>query len=316
MQSAKQIKKFSRFANLIKRIFIKFVPAFFDNVEIFTIFSGNIKLNNLCRRLAQSLPVLKAMKIFDFLVIYLTCGAPLGVFYFLQNRKTQIGVRLWLKTFFTFIFWLPFGFRLLMKKKANKKFSFSGIFFFKNDRIEDNIFLFQKSFEAVLETSHLPISIFEFREVFDRYVGLTFAEDCENAKIQESEKEIFRADHNKNIRIGAICLNRRNLKRLAFHQIQARRDFFQIINQLAAFTSDRNGFVKSAACFFRLLNDCEARLLLEKESFGDLPNEKSFVKNRSENYLWNTEILKQSPAKTKLIHLPNSLAKTNASVKD
>ncbi len=178
------------------------------------------------------------MNSFDFLIIYLTCGAPLGVFYFLQNRKEQNGIRLWLKTFFTFIFWLPFGFRLLLQNKVNKKLFTNIKIFSKSQKAETEIFLFQKQLEEILQKSNLQISIFELREVIERYVGLTLAKDCENAKTTETEKEVFQIANSRNVEIGAICLNRRNLKRLTLHQIQARQDFFQVISQLVIFASE------------------------------------------------------------------------------
>jgi len=255
------------------------------------------------------------MNSFDLLIIYLTCGAPLGVFYFLQNRKQQTGIRLWLKTFFTFVFWLPFGFRSLSENKAIKKFSAGKKAFPKTAKAEAEIFLFQNKFEETLQKSNLQISIFEFRKVFERYVGLTIA-GGENAKITETEKELFRIGNNGNVEIGAICLNRRNLKRLTFHQSQARQDFFQIISQLVSASSDSKKFVKTAAGFLRLINDAEAQSALEKVSLDNLPNEKSFAVSRSESYLWNTETRKPPAAKSTTLQLQTLTAQTNSSAKD
>jgi hypothetical protein len=256
------------------------------------------------------------MNSFDFLIIYLTCGAPLGVFYFLQNRKEQNGIRLWLKTFFTFIFWLPYGFRLLLQNKASKKFFTDKKIFSKSEKMETEIFLFQKQLEEILQKSDLQISIFEFREVIERYVGLTLAKDCGNTKKAEAEKEIFRIANSGNVEIGAICLNRRNLKRLTFHQIQARQDFFQVISQLVKFASDEEEFVKSAAGFFQLLNDTEAQSALGKALFDNLRNKRDFAANHSENFLWNTEIHKLPPAKSTTLHLQTLTATANSPAKD
>jgi len=256
------------------------------------------------------------MNSFDFLIIYLTCGAPLGVFYFLQNRKQQIGIRLWLKTFFTFVFWLPFGFRLLMKNQTNKKFFGDGKLFSKMAKTENEIFLVQSQFEEALQKSTLQISIFEFRKVFERYVGLTIAQGGENLNITEAGKEVFRIGNNGNVEIGAVCLNRRNLKRLTFHQTQARQDFFQVISHLVTAASDRKEFVETVADFLRLINDTEAQSALEKISFDSLQNDKSFAVNRSENYLWNTEIRKSPTAKSTRLQLQTLTARTNSSAKD
>lgn len=255
------------------------------------------------------------MNYLDWLIIYLSCGAPLGIFYFLQNRRKEISRRLWLKTFFTFICWLPFGFQLLRQNKAGKRFLAAENLLSKIGKTENEIFSFQKQFEAVFRENDSPISLFEFREVFERYVGLTAADNCKDRRLAESKKELFQIMNDKNSEIGAICLNRRNLKRLTFHQIQARRDFFQIIEQLAIVASDRKKFINSAAGFFRLLQDAEAQSALEKMSSDNLPNERNFAAKHPENQLWNTEI-RQPPPAAAALQLPSLTAATNLSAKD
>ncbi len=255
------------------------------------------------------------MDFFDWLIIYLTCGAPLGVFYFLQNRKNHTGVQLWLKTFLTFIFWLPFGFRLLANK-AGGNFTVSKKIFSKTSKTEEEIYLFRKQLEETLRKSSARISIFEFREVFERYVGLTIAGNSGSEKIPATEKEIFRVENKGNVEIGAICLNRRNLKRLEYHQTQARQDFFQSIDWLAALASDKRNFVKSAADFFRLLKDSEAQLALEKISCDISQNEKDFAVKISEHYKRKTEKLKPAAAKSTAMQLQTLTAQANSTAKD
>ncbi len=230
------------------------------------------------------MPFLVIMNFFDYLIIYLACAAPLGVFYFLQNRRKRTGIRLLLTTIFTFICWLPFAYRLL-ENKTRKIFSADRKAFIKDDKTDTEIILFTKRLEEVLQKSNLPISIFELREVAERYVGLTLAKHCEATPTTEPEKEIFRVAKVDKVNIGALCLNRRNLKRLTFHQTQARRDFFQIISQLFRFASDKEKFVKSATNFFRLLNDAEAESTIEKALLDNLRNKINFIANSSENLL-------------------------------
>jgi len=101
------------------------------------------------------------MNFSGFLIIYLTCGVPLGVFYFPQNCKKQNWTWLWLKTFSTFIFWLLFGVRLLLQNKTNKKFFAGKKIFSKSQKTETEIFLFQKQLDEILQKSNLKISSFE-----------------------------------------------------------------------------------------------------------------------------------------------------------
>jgi hypothetical protein len=255
------------------------------------------------------------MNSFDFLIIYLTIGAPLSVFYFLQNRKEQNEIRLWTKTILTFVFWMPFAFRLLMQNNRKMNFFAEGnASFLKSDKAEIEIFLFQKRLEKMLQESDLQISIFEFREVIERYVGLTLAKSQENGKTSAAKKEIFQIESGRNVEIGTICLNRRNLKRLTFHQIQARRDFFQIINQLSEFAADRENFIDSVISFFRLINDVDAQI--GEVIFEKAPDEKNFASNHSEKFLWNTETHNSPPVKSKTIQLQSLHATANSSAKD
>jgi hypothetical protein len=255
------------------------------------------------------------MSFFDWLIIYLTCGAPLGVLYFFQNRKEQKGIRLWLKTFLTFIFWLPFGLRLLVNKA--RKYSFDGKELFpRTAKPETEIFLWRRQLEVNLLENDSQISIFEFREVFDRYVGLTLAGDSGDNKIPETKKELFRIGNNGNVEIGAICLNRRNLNRLRFHQIQARQDFFQIIKRLMKLAPDKRNFVKSAADFFRFLNDAEAQAALDEALFDNLPDENDFAVARSEKQIWKTETRRLPAAQPTALYLQTLKTRANSSVKD
>jgi hypothetical protein len=255
------------------------------------------------------------MNPFDFLIIYLTCGAPLSVFYFLQYREQQNQIHLWLKTFSTFIFWIPFGFHLL-KNKTDKKFLAYKKIFSESKNTQTKISIFRKQLEAIFQKSDLQISIFELREVFDRYVGLTLATNCEKTKTIEKEKEIFRIANSGNAEIGAICLNRRNLKRLSFHQTQARQDFFQIIKQLVKFASDKEEFVKSATGFFQLLKDEEANSEFGKAYSDSFQSKENFIADRSENFLWNTETRKQPPDKSPTAQMQTLSATAILSSKD
>lgn len=227
------------------------------------------------------------MNQFDFLIIYLTCGAPLAVFYFFQNRDETNKDTLWLKTFFTFIFWIPFGFRLL-KIQASKNLIFQKNNLAKNIAIESQIFQFQKYLEKLLQTSDLPISIFEFREVFDRYVGLTLNKNGENSS-NVAKQELFQIADVRRPEISVVCLNRRNHQRLTFHQIQSRKDFFRIIEQFALVSPDIEKFANSTADFFRLIEDAEAVKLSAKLLINKFEVKKDFVDTELESFLWNTE---------------------------
>lgn len=254
------------------------------------------------------------MNQFDFFIIYLTCGAPLAVFYFFQNKNEVKNHNLWLKTFLTFLFWMPLGFRLL-RTQILKSFQSKKAESAKNSEIESEVFLFQKYLEELLRTSNLPISIFEFREVFDRYVGLTISQNNKSSST-EIGKEIFQIADVRQLEISVICLNRRNQSRLKFHQIQSRKDFFRIIEQLALVTPHLEKFTNSTGEFFRLINDAEAQKMNSELLFDKFEARKDFVATGSENFLWNTESYNLPQTKSNLIRFQPLARTAKSSIKD
>ncbi|HVE59463.1 MAG TPA: hypothetical protein VNB22_21815 [Pyrinomonadaceae bacterium] len=133
------------------------------------------------------------------------------------------------------------------------------------------------------------LSIYEFREIFDRYSGLSLEIESENEEFSQPETEIFRITNHTNKKLGEICLHRRNRKRLTFHQKLARRDFFEILGKFVERTNEPQNLFDKVSKLAVLLNDCEAQKLLENISKESLQTrEKQNVRNL-ENELWNSE---------------------------
>src|SRR5688572_2946946 len=87
----------------------------------------------------------------DFLIIYLACGAPFGVYYFFDKRNALPSNRLWLKTFLMVFFWIPFALKMLVINKKRTKglkrvFAEQSVLDFDSD---DKIFSIQKEFEKI-----------------------------------------------------------------------------------------------------------------------------------------------------------------------
>lgn len=258
------------------------------------------------------------MNLTDFLIIYLACGAPFGVYYFLQNRTKAISSKLWLNTFITFAFWIPIAFRLLrenkfLNKSVTAKFDTEqGL----DATQEKKLNLIQKQLEQILQESSLKISIYEFRETIDRYIGLTLANQSHSRKASIAEKEFFRISENENVELAAICLSRHNQKRLFFHHIQARQDFLHFINQLSEFSSDKKIVGNLAIEFVKILNDFEADTLLEKMFSSTSQTDKYFAVKQLEKAIWNTEIHKPLPTNQISTRFQTMTATTNLRGKD
>jgi hypothetical protein len=235
------------------------------------------------------------MNLPDFLIIYLACGAPFGVYYFLQNRNRTETKILWLKTILRFVFWIPFAGQMvartsLLTNLYNFSFDKTGESDAKKELEIEEI---KKFFEKIISINDLSFSIFEFREVFDRYVGLSVEIRNTNEEISHGEKEIYRITNHTNKKLGEICLKRRNRKRLSFHQKLARRDFFEIFKKLFETSSDSQTPIDQAVRLAGLLNDFEARQMFENLSSESLQSDGPQNVINLEKEIWNSE--KQQP---------------------
>lgn len=233
------------------------------------------------------------MNLYDFLIIYLACGAPLGVYYFLQNRKTPEFKRLWLKTVLNFLFWMPFAYRVLLKSEILHN-AFNNLFgkaSALDANTEKNIYALRKLLEKIYLESNLKLSIYEVREILDRYAGLTL--ECQfehiNSQIARTENEIFNIAKHKNARLAEICLERRNRKRLLFHQTEARRDFLSFLGGLFDSVAKIETLKSAAIDFATVLNDTEALKLIEEmfDAAAQIENAPN-VKN-AETEIWKSE---------------------------
>ena len=248
--------------------------------------------------LAYSLLKSFSMTISDLLVIYFSIGAPCGVYVYFQIRSKTTPKELWLKTLFTFVFWVPTAVRFLLKNILIRP----AVYYEKNDKSplsperEQKLYLIEKHLENLLVKSDLRISIYEFREMFQRYVGLTFAAQNESEEFLIINKELFYAAQNRNFEIADKCFQRRNRKRLFFHQTLARKDFLQFASQMVPIIADRENFAKSVIELVKILEDHEAQIAIKK-ILADNPQTGNYsAVNSLEKDLWKPPEHKLSTA--------------------
>lgn len=196
------------------------------------------------------------MSLIDLIILYFACGAPFAVYHFLQNHNR-------IKSFIIWMLWIPYSIRLFHKKVTSK------LNFDKNSVSDSEIEKIQKEIEQIMFENETNFSLFEFREIFERYVGLTLTKKQKQNQVGENETEIFRVSKHENVKLGAICLNRRNQFKLKYHQTLACRDFLKIIIE-----SNSKKLQLSSLKLFRILEDEEA--------------EKTLNINQSELNIWNT----------------------------
>jgi hypothetical protein len=297
------------------------VPLFLNIIPIFIDFFFNrVKASNSLIRLAQALPKSFAMNLYDFLIIYLSCGAPLGVYYFLQNRKTPKFERLRLKTVLNFLFWIPFAYRLLQKSKIlqnafNNIFGSSSVL---DAAAEKNIYAIRKRLEKIYLESNLKLSIYEVREILDRYAGLTLECQFEHkfSQTARTKSGIFQITEHKNAELAAICLERRNRKRLLLHQTEARRDFLHLLSELFDSGSDLENLESTAIEFVTHLKDAEARAAIEKMFGFETQTENTPNVKHAETEIWTSETQKPLLTRPASARLKTLTAAMNLRAKD
>jgi hypothetical protein len=241
------------------------------------------------------------MNLYDFLIIYFACGAPVGVYYFLQNRHRSDRQKLLLKTFLAFAVWMPFLWKHFRDRFKN---NFGGGRF-SDAKLEEKIRGARARLEKSLAETNPNLSIYEIREVFDRYASLTLSSQIDDADHQSASKarELFQIAGHNNSELAAICLERRNRKELIFHHTLARADFLDLLVG--------NEKLAAAIEFVSLLNDAQAKEAIEKMQTVEEP----FVKN-TEKQSWNSETHKPAFTKTRLTRLKALTATTSLRNKD
>jgi hypothetical protein len=233
------------------------------------------------------------MKFIDLLIIYFSIGAPFSVYSYFQTRSEPNRNSRIIRIFFTFLFWLPAAFKLIKNKTISRK-AVSTVRYKKTSPasvVEIKLYSIEKQLEKNFRNSGFTGSIYEFRETLERYAGLTLS--CKNQSLAASDAslEFYSITENKNTKLAAKCFDRRNRRRLFFHQTVARQDFLQIIADLLVVISDKREFIKLALEFVDLLEDSQARDEIEK-----MPVENSLAVKLLETDLWKSETRKPLPA--------------------
>lgn len=156
----------------------------------------------------------------DLTVVYFALGSPFGVYQVtrggMRTRRSAAAAAV------HFVLWPVFALVLLRESLVNHVRSQNELEF----RVED----IASRLESLAFTKGSMASLFEYREVFGRYTGLTIA-----LKIQGSArcwKDLFSISRHENVERASVCLLRRNQNLLSFHQMRARNDFIHLISNM------------------------------------------------------------------------------------
>lgn len=248
------------------------------------------------------------MNFIELSVIYLACGAPFGVYFYFQERETQKlwqkFPKLWVKCALVTLFWLPFAIKLLQKFLV-KNFSQAN-----NERNSMDLLMltyfddFEKQFAQLLLEGNTEVSIFEFRETFQRFAGLTLEVSGETQNDSVEVNPLFQVTNHKNPQLATICLNRRNRLQLETHHRLARKDFLHLLEILNSALIDKQKLSLIAHQFAKIINDVELSKGISQIFEDSKQTENSFAVNKMENELWNPTKHKQQPITKTALNLP------------
>lgn len=251
------------------------------------------------------------MNFYDFIIIYLACGAPFGVFYFVNQRKRESHVLI--RTFLITLFWFPFAFRLLQKVISKK--SPSAPLSKKEILRDEEINATKKDLERIFLKHDVRISIFELREVFDRYIGLTMAAESQEITTPENSL-IFKVAGNQNAELASTCYQRRNRKLLSFHQTLAGQDFFKLISEFVARFPDAAQIESISLKLVKVLDDETTEKSLRKLFRDGKQSAKNATVSKTEKEIWITDLQTQSSVNALQLSTSRTAAKIRLPIKD
>lgn len=200
------------------------------------------------------------MTIFDAIIIYLAIGSAFGAHRYFREQDVPYRHRI-AAALYHFVFWIPnlirsFGKSLLADRTVSQKANAGSAEPLKtNLRIEQ----IRTEIETLLTKNGNPVSIFDLREVLDRYVGLhSLSEFDENSMSASVPKEtIFELAGHNNSETAVRCVNRRNRNRISFHQRIAANDFLDLINKISGGDVHQHRLLELSHELAVLINDAD-----------------------------------------------------------
>ncbi len=166
------------------------------------------------------------MRIADLVIIYLACGAPVGVHHFTQSESKDRYTRA-VFCLAAVLLWPLFVLLLLIGQRrpdrSEQESSFTG------DR---SLKVIEQAAFRETETQ----ALFDFREIFNRYEGIA------RSSLGPSTPDGFRAfyaisDH-PSPSTASKCRNRTNQNKIAQHLSSVRLEFIQAVSHLCGSASD------------------------------------------------------------------------------
>lgn len=169
------------------------------------------------------------MTILDIITIYLACGSPFAV-HRLVTQTGDSGLSFYLSVILRLFMWPAFAaggaYRLFTELRSNEKDRY--------EEVSSRLLVIRTEIERSIVSADPAHSIFQFRDTFDRYVGLSIENYGTTDAMPSSE--IFEISEHSSPDIANVCLWRKNRSRVGSHLAKARSDLVE-----ALFSGARGG---------------------------------------------------------------------------
>jgi hypothetical protein len=234
----------------------------------------------------------------EFLIIYLSIGASFGVYFFLSRRPINRNSTFLLKTVCVVFGWCFYAVYLISRRSHNIYEAN-----LTSDSIAENEIekIARKLLASYSEISpnEKSVSFFQFREIVERYTGLTSAlQDSTESTEFKNELFVLAGRKNQDLQLANRCLQRKNLLRLKAHQIQAGQDFLRIfekLDQSASVNSRESLFSAAGQLAIQLADDETRNRLIRIKSEIERQNPSFASSSKKQEELWNTLPSEQIP---------------------
>lgn len=202
------------------------------------------------------------MTILDLLIIYFACGSPFGVYQLTRDDGARSGYEKW-RAAAAFLFWPALFAKFVYERVASRGIS-------TRDRVEK----IKAELERLAFSDGETASIFEFREAFDRYVGLSESLS-QDGTTRYPITELLSVSGRELDEATTECLYRRNHKKLKFHLTIARNEFLDLVGHAASHETTGMSAAALWAELADLVGDIEAKDQLAEVSVASPDAERS-----------------------------------------
>lgn len=202
---------------------------------------------------------MSVMAVTDLIVVHFALGSPFAVYRItrgnIRSPRSAVAVGVY------FALWPIFAAAFI-----RDWFSISSNHPVEN-ALDEKIRDLKSSIESLVFSNTLMSSIFDFREIFDRYVGLTLALLDDFAP---TSNELFTISGHKDPSLAMKCTVRLNRRRLLIHQTQASDEFVEMIRHITSSHSNKNEVIWLGLQISALLKDRETYNKLSLFALDDL----------------------------------------------